>query len=174
MRSPIPRRSGSMRLTWRPGRRKGRCGWRHCSCVPARLRPSATWWPYPPPGLLPRSGPAPWTGPRADAGRATSRRMDDWQTERREVITFRAAGIRGPILRLTDNARTKRRRPPEIIALLVAVLLLGVGLVYVVTQYQRPSPGRFGISDPELITKSGKVQASELAAMKAIGITSIG
>jgi hypothetical protein len=89
------------------------------------------------------------------------------------VITFRAAGIRGPILRLTDNARTKRRRPPEIIALLVAVLLLGVGLVYVVTQYQRPSPGRFGISDPELITKSGKVQASELAAMKAIGITSI-
>jgi len=89
------------------------------------------------------------------------------------VITFRAAGIRVPVLRLTDAARTKRPRPPEIIALLVAAVALAAGLVYTVTQDQRPSPGRFGISDPELITKPGKVQAFELAAMKAIGISSI-
>jgi hypothetical protein len=32
---------------------------------------------------------------------------------------------------------------------------------------------QMGIADPDLITKPAKVQASELAAMKAIGITSI-
>ena len=52
----------------------------------------------------------------------------------REVITFRTAGIRGPILRFTEDARTKRPRPPEIIALLVAAVALSVGLVYVATQ----------------------------------------
>lgn len=89
------------------------------------------------------------------------------------MITFRAAGIPGQILRLTDDARTKRPRPPEIIVLLVAAVALSACLVYAVTQDQGPSPGRYGISDPELITKSGKVQAFELAAMKAIGIGSI-
>lgn len=89
------------------------------------------------------------------------------------MITFRSAGTRGPIARVPDDAMAKRRWPAEIIALLVAALLLGVGLTYVMTQYQRPSLDRFGISDPELITKSAKVQASELAAMKAIGITSV-
>ena len=83
------------------------------------------------------------------------------------MITFRSAGTRGPIARVPDDAMAKRRWPAEIIALLVAALLLGVGLTYVMTQYQRPSLDRFGISDPELITKSAKVQASELAAMKA-------
>jgi polysaccharide biosynthesis protein PslG len=70
-------------------------------------------------------------------------------------------------------SRADPRWSRGIIALLATALLLGAGLSYVMAQDQGPHLDRFGISDPELITKPAQVQASELAAMKAIGITSI-
>jgi hypothetical protein len=59
-----------------------------------------------------------------------------------------------------------------VVALLFTAFFTGVGLIVSMTQ---PPPHRpvFGISDPELITQPASRQASQLAAMKAMGVTSI-
>ena len=53
-------------------------------------------------------------------------------------------------------SRADTRWPRGIVALLATALLMGAGLSYVMTQDQRPHLDRFGISDPELITKAGR------------------
>jgi hypothetical protein len=73
----------------------------------------------------------------------------------------------------TDDVTTRHHWPRTAIAVLAAALLVGTGLVYSMTRHQRPAPVRFGITDPELITEPASVQAAQLAAMKAIGVTSI-
>jgi hypothetical protein len=68
---------------------------------------------------------------------------------------------------------TRHPWPRAAIALLVVALLAGAGLIYSITSRHQPAPVRFGMTDPELITEPVSVQASQLAAMKAIGVTSI-
>lgn len=69
---------------------------------------------------------------------------------------------------------------PLTIGILIAALLAGVGVIYLTTpshtraRTSAPVPiEHFGISDPDLISETAAVQASQLAAMKAIGITSV-
>jgi polysaccharide biosynthesis protein PslG len=77
------------------------------------------------------------------------------------------------MVRATDDAAARHRWPRIAVALLAVALLVGVGLIYSMTRPQPAWPHRFGISDPELITEPASVQTAQLAAMKAIGITSI-
>jgi polysaccharide biosynthesis protein PslG len=61
--------------------------------------------------------------------------------------------------------------------MLIGILLVGGGAIYVTTQRQH-EPSRmptqhFGIADPELLGDTVRVLVSQLAAMKAIGITSV-
>ncbi len=77
------------------------------------------------------------------------------------------------MVRATDDAATRHRWPRIAVAVAAVALLVSVGLIYSMTRPQPAWPHRFGISDPELITEPTSVQAAQLAAMKAIGITSI-
>ena len=68
-------------------------------------------------------------------------------------------------------------RPLRIVTL-IAALLVGAGVISATTQGQHlgtadPHLFHFGIAVPDLITETATVQASQLAAMKAIGITSV-
>jgi beta-xylosidase len=60
--------------------------------------------------------------------------------------------------------------------MLVAILLVG-GVIYLTTQAQQKRPRdpapHFGIADPDLLGETVSMQATQLAAMKAIGITSV-
>jgi hypothetical protein len=71
------------------------------------------------------------------------------------------------------GAMTRHPWPRATIALLVVALLAGAGLIYSITSRHQPAPIRFGMTDPELMTEPAPVQAPQLAAMKAIGVTSI-
>ena len=60
---------------------------------------------------------------------------------------------------------------------LIAILLVGGGVIYWLTQRQhqhsRMSDPHFGIADPDLLGDTVPMLVSQLAAMKAIGITSV-
>jgi hypothetical protein len=61
-----------------------------------------------------------------------------------------------------------------VIVLVAAGLLAGAGFICSMTQSpQQAALNEFGISDPALVAKPATEQASELVAMKAIGITSV-
>jgi polysaccharide biosynthesis protein PslG len=70
----------------------------------------------------------------------------------------------------------KRVRPITLI-MLIAILLVGGGAIYRSTQRQHEHSRRpaqhFGIADPDLLGDTVPMQAAQLAAMKAIGITSV-
>ena len=65
-----------------------------------------------------------------------------------------------------------RQFRPLTIVTLITALLVGVGVIYLASASESQSL-HFGISDPDLIGETPTVQASQLAAMKAIGITSV-
>jgi hypothetical protein len=70
------------------------------------------------------------------------------------------------------------RRRSVMIASLVAALLLGITAVYWAAHDQQRGPVeahvlRLGVADPDLRFETAAVQASQLAAMKAIGLTSV-
>ena len=62
------------------------------------------------------------------------------------------------------------------IVMLLAIVFVGV-VAYVMTQRQhehsRMPTQHFGIADPSMLGETTTMQASQLAAMKAIGITSV-
>jgi polysaccharide biosynthesis protein PslG len=75
-----------------------------------------------------------------------------------------------------DNAVAKEVRASALIVL-IAILLVGGGVIYWSTQRQhqhsRMSDPRFGIADPDLLGDTVPMLVAQLAAMKAIGITSV-
>src|ERR1019366_1579606 len=84
-----------------------------------------------------------------------------------------------PVCCRDGDSMERQVRPPTTF-IVIAALLVGPGVSYLTTpthmrtRTSAPVPiQHFGIADPDLILETATVQASQLAAMKAIGITSV-
>ncbi len=102
-------------------------------------------------------------------------------------MSFRAKFTKAVTARLAARASSRARLAATVGVLAVGAMTFGAGHAGAASvsgsfaqdeAHGKPRPSassaiQFGIADPDLITETAAVQASQLAAMKAIGITSV-